>query len=111
MVPEFGQDIVIELPLEWYDQFGKAFRRDPFPGVEFRVLGCEVDIAVLAGEAHREPFLALAAIAAAPHPAELHPQLFGHVVMQPAAALAEDLGLVGADLLLELAQGRPARGL
>ena len=72
--------------------------------------GCsvaEVDVGVLAGKAHREPFLALAAIAPAPQrrPAMLRPAA---VVMQPARGFGEDLGLVGADLLLA-ARASPPR--
>ena len=57
----------IQRALERHDQLGQPLGRDPFPGVEFGVLGSGgVDIAVLAGKAHREPFLPLAAIAPAP---------------------------------------------
>ena len=99
----------IQKALERHDQLGQALGRDPFPGVEFRVLGGGgVDIAVLAGKAHREPFLPLAAIAPAPRFAG---KLGRQVVVQPARGFAENFGLVGADLLVQFAQRGLARGL
>src|SRR5439155_16885707 len=63
---------------------------------------------VRAGEAHEEPFLALAF----PTPAPQFPgHRRGHVVAQPLRRLGDDLGLVGADLLRELAQRGLARRL
>src|SRR5713101_6373183 len=55
---ELGQHVEVELALERHDQLRQPFGYDPFPGVEFGVLGGgRVDIAVRAGKAHREPFL------------------------------------------------------
>src|SRR5271165_2775660 len=108
MRPELGQNVDIELTLEWNDHLGQPLGPYPLPGVEFRMVGREVDIRVASGKAHDEPSLPLAAIAPAPHPTcELRRQ----VVFQPGAALPEDLGLVGANLLLEFAQRRLQRGL
>src|SRR6266478_5048855 len=61
---ELGEHLEIELALERHDQLGQPLGRDPFPGVELGMLGGGgVDIAILAGKAHREPFLPLAAVA------------------------------------------------
>src|SRR5260370_27847253 len=68
----------------------------------------EVDVAILAGEAHGEPFLHLPAIAPVPDTAG---DALRHVIAQPLRAFPQELGLVGADLLLELAQRRGARAL
>src|SRR5262250_1179189 len=78
--PERGEHVAIELALEGDDELGQALRLDPFPGIELGMRGGEVDLGIPAGEAHREPFLALAAIAAAPH---LAAQLFRQVVEEP----------------------------
>ena len=72
------------------------------------MLGVEIDVGVGAGEAGQEPFLGLALKPPAPqHGDELRRQ----VVVQPAARLGDDLGLVGADLLAQLAQCRHGRRL
>src|SRR5690242_8347967 len=68
----------------------------------------EVDVGIRAGKAHGEPFLALAAPTPAPYLAD---ELGRQIVVQPVAALGEDLRLGRADLLLELAPRRLARAL
>src|SRR6266446_10679737 len=65
------------------------------------MLGGKVDIRVIPGTAHGEPFLPLAAIAPAPYSAG---EFGWQVVLEPALALAEEFRLVGADFLPELAQ-------
>ena len=72
------------------------------------MLGGEVYVAVPAGEAHEKPFQALAPVAPAPYAAG---EFDRQIVMQPAPALPDDLGLAGADLFLQLPQGRLTRGL
>lgn len=64
-----------------------------------------VDVSVHAGEPHREPFLAIAAIAGAHHHLG---NLVRHIVMKPATALGENLDPVRADLLFQFAQRRLA---
>src|SRR5437899_12817480 len=103
MRTELGQDVEVELALERDDHLRQLLGRYPLPCVEFRMLGGEVDIRIVPGKAHDEPFLSLSAIAAAPHPTS---KLGRQVIFQPGVAFAEYLGLVGADLLLELAQRR-----
>src|SRR5258708_1531459 len=105
---ELGEDVAVELALERHDEPRQLGRRHPFPRVELGMPRGEVDVAILAGEAHGEPFLHLAAIALVPDTAgdALRP-----VIAQPLRAFREELGLVGADLLLELAQRRRARCL
>src|SRR5579864_1056283 len=66
----------------------------------------EIHVLVAAGEAHGEPLLNLAAIASPPKVAGRFTRYF---VSQPAAALRENIRLVGSDLLLKLAQCRLAR--
>jgi hypothetical protein len=98
------------MPAEWLEmplQLGQLLPTDPFPGVEFRVIGGEIDIGLHAGEPHREPFLAIAAIAPTHYPLG---NLFRHIVIKPATAFPKDIGSVGADLRLQLTQRRPARG-
>ena len=98
------------MPAEWLEmplQLGQLLPTDPFPGVEFRVIGGEIDIGLHAGEPHREPFLAIAAIAPTHYPLG---NLVRHIVIIPATAPGEDIGSAGADLLPQLAQRRLARG-
>ena len=76
------------------------------PVVEFRMLGGEVDVGIRAGEPHRKPFLAIAAIPAAHYPMG---DLVRHIVVKPAAALRKEIGLAGPDLLSELSQRCLAR--
>src|SRR5262249_597680 len=59
-----------------------------------------------AEEARSEPFLRLAAIAAAPH---LPNELFREIVEQPVPGLGHDFGIGRADFLLEFAEGCRAR--
>jgi len=86
---ELGQNVQVELTLKRDDQIGQALGRHPLPGVEFGMLGGEVDIFIAAGEPHDEPFLLLATVAPAPYPTA---KLDGHVVFQPGAAFTEYLG-------------------
>jgi ribokinase len=105
---KFGQYVDVELALERHDQLRKAHRRDPLPGVEFRVLGGEIDVAVQAGEAHDKPFLPLAAVAPAPNTAG---KLVRQVVLQPASTFPDDLGLGGSDFFPQLTVRGLARAL
>src|SRR6266849_2782087 len=105
---ELGEDVAVELALERHDERRQIGRRYPFPRVELGMPGSEVDVAILAGEAHGEPFLHLPAIAPVPGAAG---GALRYVIAQPLRAFGEELGLVGADLLLELAQRRGARRL
>src|SRR4051812_13130317 len=60
----------VDRPLERDDQLGKVLHRLPAPVDEFSLVAAagirHVDFMVLAGESHREPLLALAAIASLP---------------------------------------------
>src|SRR5579883_639280 len=60
----------IDLAPERHHQIGNAVEALPAPGVEFGglavALGARIDVAVIAGEAQREPFLALATEMAEP---------------------------------------------
>ena len=108
MRAKLGEQIAVKLPLERYDQLGQAPGLHPFPGVKLGMLRRGIDIGIAAGEAHQKPLLALAAPAPAPHARD---NVHGQIVMQPAFRLGEDIGLVGADLLLELAERGLARAL
>src|ERR1044072_6458614 len=62
---------LIDRALERHDQLREVFHRLPGPADEFRLVAAaagvgDVDLAVLAGEAQREPFLPLAAVTAFP---------------------------------------------
>src|SRR5260370_9553132 len=105
---ELGEDVAVELALERHDERRQIGRRHPFPRVELGMPGGEVDVAILAGEAHGEPFLHLPAIAPVPDTAG---GALRYVLAQPPRAFGEELRLVGARLLLELAQRPGARGL
>src|SRR3546814_18363066 len=88
---------------DWSSDVCSSDLLDPAPGVELRVRGRDVDVAVLAQEAQREPALLLATVAALPDLADARRR---QVVAQPVAALGENLRLVGPDLLVQLAQRR-----
>src|SRR6267142_192623 len=102
---ELGDDPLIDRPLERHDEIGKPFHRLPSPGDEFGVVGAaaggrDVDLAVVSGEAQRVPFLGLAAIFAAPGPAD---DLARDVVGQLVGDFAEPLDRTDAGLLVEFA--------
>ena len=102
-VLEGGNHRFIGLALERHDQAGQRFQADPLAGGEFRLMRRQVDVAILAGEAHGEPFLALAAILAVKRHAH---QMLGQIIGHPVVHLGDDFGLVGADFFLQLAQRR-----
>src|SRR5579862_1934840 len=103
---KFFEHVEIELALERHDEADELVARHPFPRIELGVMGVELDVGVAPQEAHREPFLHLAAIAPAP---SLEMKLAGQLVSEPLLGLGEDLGTVGADLFLQFAQRRHAR--
>src|SRR5882672_1470085 len=107
-VPELVDHGLIDRPLERHDQTRQLSHLDPAPVVELAVMAVEPDVAILAQEAHGEPLLALAAIAAAPGPSH---DVRRQLVAEPVGMLGQDLRLGGADLLLELAERRLARPL
>src|SRR5262245_30328444 len=99
---------LIDRPLERDDQLRKVLHRLPTPVDELRLVAAaagigDVDLAVLAGEARREPFLPLAPIAALPGPPRHGAR---DVVDQPVRDLAELLERADAGLLIKLALGR-----
>src|SRR5690606_20847016 len=73
----------------------------PAPFLKLRIWTVDIDVRIFAKKAHREPLLDLAAIAALP---EFRNEVMGQVVFDP-VAFRQDLRLVGADLLLHLAEG------
>src|SRR5579862_217366 len=72
------------------------------------MLGGDVNIDIFSGKPHRKPDLFLAAKPPTPH---LSGDLDRQVVAVQDPALADDLGLVGADFFAQLAQSRLARRL
>jgi len=70
------------------------------------MIGDEIDVGIGAGEPHREPFLAIATIAASHYPLG---NLVRHLVFKPATASSKDIGSTGTDLLSQLTQRRLAR--
>src|SRR5579872_2480628 len=108
MVCELIENVEIELPLEGNDETRQRFGTDPFPSVEFRMVGHEIDLAVAPHKAHEKPFLRLSAKPPAPDTLR---DLRRQIVMEPSPAFRDDFRRVGADLLFHFAQGRLARGL
>src|SRR3990172_10676675 len=104
---EFREDLFVNGALELDDETHDLGGRHPSPFAEFlMVVGRDVDIAILAHEAHGEPFLRLPAIASAEGAANEMPR---QLISEPTAMLGDDHGLVGAGFFLELAQRRDAR--
>ena len=102
-VPELGNHLLIDLALERHDQVENLAHGRPAPLVEFLGVArrMEIDLAVFAGEAQRKPFLCLAAVFALPGLAD---QLFGQVVIVPAAGFRNHMGGGDGGLLREFAQ-------
>src|SRR6185436_6122965 len=99
---------LIHRPFERHDQLGKILHRLPAPVDELGLVAAsagfrDIDLSVVAGEAHSEPFLALTAIAALPRAAG---HRAGDIVDQPVTDLGELLDGADAGLLVELAPGR-----
>src|SRR5580700_4144332 len=96
--------------LERHDEVRNVLHRLPAPGREFRLLGAggmgEVDLALVTGEAHREPFLGLAAVLALPRLAD---DLARDVVLQPVGDFAEPLDGTDIGFLVQLPQRRRPR--
>src|SRR5215470_2656426 len=105
---ELSHHPLIDRPLERDDQLRKVFHRLPAPADEFGLVAAatgtlDIDLAVLAGEPRREPFLPLAAIAALPGAASHGAR---DVVDQPFGDLAELLHRSDAGLFIKLTLGR-----
>src|ERR1700688_396681 len=103
---KFLHHALIDRPLERDDQLGKILHRLPAPGDELCLVAAagtgDIDLGILAGEAHRVPFLPLAAIAAFPGASG---DGAGNVVDQPVGDLAELLDRTDAGLFIEFALG------
>src|SRR5882757_7946693 len=80
----------IDRPLERHDQLGEILHRLPAPVDELGLVAAagarDIDLGILAGEANREPFLALAAITALPGPSRHGAR---NIVDQPVGDFAE----------------------
>src|SRR5580692_8448737 len=104
---EFADHAFVDSALERHDQVRNVLHRLPAPGREFRLRGAsgmgEVDLALVAGEAHREPFLGLAAVFALPRLAD---DLARDVVLQPVGDFAQPLDGTDIGFLVQLAQRR-----
>src|ERR1700724_2383498 len=101
-VGKFLHHALVNRSLERHDQIGKIFHRLPSPADELGLVAAagagDVDFGVLAGEANRVPFLALAAIAALPGAAGNGAR---NIVDQPFRDLAEFLDRAHAGFLIE----------
>jgi len=106
-ISEFLYHPLVDRALERHDQLGKILHRLPTPLDEFGLVAApggarNVDLGVLAGESHREPFLALAAIAP-------FPGAPGHgarnVVDQPVTDLGALFDRADVGFFIELALG------
>src|SRR5271170_7155504 len=107
---EFADHALVDRALERHDKARNVLHRLPAPGGKFRLLGAggvgEVDLALVAGKAHREPFLGLAAVFALPRLAD---DLARDVVLQPVGDFAEALYGTDIGFLVQLPQrGRPS---
>src|SRR6266700_2144239 len=104
---KFLHHALIHRPLEGNDQLGKILHRLPAPTDELRLVATagvsDVDLAVIAGEAYREPFLSLAAIAPLPGAPGDGAR---NVVDQPVPDFADLLDRADAGFLIEFAPGR-----
>src|SRR5260221_11867737 len=104
---EFLHHALIARPPERNAQRRQVLQRLPAPADELGLVatpgGRRVDLAVLAGEAHGEPFLPLPAIAALPGAAGDGAR---NIVDQPVGDLAELLHRADAGFLVELALRR-----
>src|ERR1700756_5547873 len=103
---EFLDHALIDRALERHDQPGEVLHRLPAPADELGLVpaagACDIDLIVLAGEAHREPLLPLAAVASLPGaPGDRARNIVG----EPLADLAELLDRADAGLFVELALG------
>ena len=99
------QSSFVDGALEGDHQLGQALGLDPAPILEFRLVGFQIDVRVLAQESHREPFLPLATKAAAPG---LTRKRARQVVVVPASAFAKNIHGIDTGLFGELAEGRVA---
>src|SRR5260221_2182751 len=104
---KFLHHALIDRPLERHDQSRKILHRLPAPADEFRLVAAagahDVDLGIPAGEADREPFLPLPAIAALPGAPGDGAR---NVVDQPVGDFAELLHRADAGFLVELALRR-----
>src|SRR6266700_1881802 len=99
---------LVDLALEGNDERGQLSEALPAPRREFRLVTSrviDVDLAVIAGEAHREPPLCLSAIFALPGLAD---DLARDVVGEPVPHLGQLFHRADIGLLVQLApRGRP----
>src|SRR5580700_8908049 len=105
---EFAHDALVDRAFERHDEVGQPLDRLPFPGDEFGVVGAaaggrDVDLAIITGEAQCKPLLGLAAVFAAPGPAD---DFARDVVGEPVRDFTEPLDRTDAGLLVEFAQAR-----
>src|SRR3569623_1152059 len=101
------ENLLVERAFEGHDHVRQSLRIDPAPFAKFRVLGGDVDVAVLAQKAAQEPVLLLPDPLAAP---EARPPFLRQVVAQPLRARRHPLDEMRRDarLFLKLAKrGRP----
>src|SRR5882724_6135557 len=97
---------LIDLALEWNDERGQLSQAFPAPPRKFRLVtgrAIDVDLAVVAGEAHREPLLSLSAIFAFPRLAH---DLARDVVGDPVRDLGQLFHRADIGLLVELTPRR-----
>src|SRR5580704_4296667 len=109
-VREFADDAFVNRAFERHDKARDILHRLPAPGGKFRLLRAggmgEVDLALVAGEAQREPFLGLAAVFAFPRLAD---DLARDVVLQPVGDFAQPLHGTDIGFLVQLPQRRRPR--
>src|SRR5581483_4707484 len=98
---------LVDRALERNNQIRQIFHRLPAPADELGLVaatagGCDIDFAILSREAHRVPFLPLAAVTALPGASG---DSAWNVVNQPVRDFADLLDRADIGFLIELALG------
>jgi hypothetical protein len=107
---EFFHDLFVDLALERHHEVGDVAQRFPAPSGKFRFVRAvrmdDIDLAVLSGEAQREPLLRLTAIPALPCLAN---DIAGNVIVEPLCDFTEAFDRADVCLLAEFAKRRAPR--
>src|SRR3569623_1254428 len=91
---EGGENLLVERAFEGHDHVRQSLRIDPAPFAKLRMLGGNVDVAVLAEESAQEPVLLLPDPLAAP---EARPPILRQVVAESLRASGDLLNEVRRD--------------
>src|SRR3984957_10723261 len=104
---EFADHAFVHRALERHNEARNILQWLPAPGGKFRLVRAgwmgQIDLALVAGEAHREPFLGFAAVFALPRLAD---NLARDIVLQPVGDFAQPLDGTDIGFLVQLPQRR-----